>query len=155
VGLTVSNQMISRERAEALGQSDEAKQQRKLARQAVDKMFTQVAEKWLAHQTGVEPLQRQFLEDALGFYEKLIDDRATTPDELLEAGNAYQRMGQVQHKLGQSVVAEHSFAQSQAILEKLVDSSPAEPEYRAALAASFQHHGGRLLFDDPFSDAHT
>jgi serine/threonine protein kinase len=169
VVLAVSNVLITQQRDEkdqALTQKDAAlaqataneqaaRTQRRLARLAVDRMFTQVAEKWLAHQTGLEPLQRRFLQDALEFYEKLINDRATTHDELLEAGNAYKRMGQIEHKLGQPTKAVRSFAKAQAILNSLVDDSPSEPEFRAALAASYQDQALMLLFDDRFDDAES
>src|SRR6516165_697393 len=79
VVLAVSNVLITQQRDEkdqALTQKDAAlaqataneqaaRTQRRLARLAVDRMFTQVAEKWLAHQTGLEPLRRRFLQDAL------------------------------------------------------------------------------------------
>src|SRR4030095_338792 len=68
IGLAASNVIIARERAKALQQRDEVKRQRQFARQAVDKMFTEVATKWLAAQAGLEPLQKQFLLDALHFY---------------------------------------------------------------------------------------
>src|SRR5262249_26434237 len=41
-----------------------------LARHAVDEMYTEVAEKWLATQPYLEPLQRDFLLKALAFYEE-------------------------------------------------------------------------------------
>ena len=47
-----------------------AEQNARLARQAVDEMFTQVAEKWLADQPKLEPVQREFLEKALHYYEE-------------------------------------------------------------------------------------
>src|SRR5262249_27221244 len=70
VALAVGNVMMDRERQEAMRQRDDARAQRQFARRAVDKMFTDVAEKWLSQQPGLEPMQRQFLEEALRFYEE-------------------------------------------------------------------------------------
>ena len=53
----------------------------RLARAAVDDMYTQVAEKWLAQEPQMEPLQREFLLKALRFYE-----RFARPDGLLGRG---------------------------------------------------------------------
>src|SRR5207248_4199841 len=54
VGLAVSNLLITHEREEAVRQRDGAQEQRRMARRAVDKMFTQVADKWLAHRPSLE-----------------------------------------------------------------------------------------------------
>ena len=57
-GLAVSNLLMNRQKARA-----EANFQ--LARAAVDDMYTQVAEKWLAQESHMVPLQREFLLKAL------------------------------------------------------------------------------------------
>ena len=57
------------------------------ARQAVDEMYTQVAEKWLAQQPKLTPLQREFLEKALAFYEQFAASGPTTQARL-EAARA-------------------------------------------------------------------
>ena len=59
VALAVCAVLIGRER-------DEARLQRQQARQAVDDMYTEVAEKWL--EDRLDPLQREFLEKALAYY---------------------------------------------------------------------------------------
>ena len=140
-GLAVSNRLISRQR-------DDADRQRKLARQAVDKMFTQVAEKWLAHNASLEPLQKQFLQDALHFYEEFAKEQHSDPELRLETANAFRRMGEVHHKLGESAESEKAFRQAHAILEKLVAEFPSEANYRSALAASYHQNGFMLRFSD-------
>src|SRR5262249_29385213 len=60
VGTTVSTwQAVRARRAEvnATIQRNDAQTQRRFARQAVDKMFTQVADKWLSRSTSLEPVQ--------------------------------------------------------------------------------------------------
>jgi hypothetical protein len=59
-----------REKLEADRQRDRAKSEREFARQVVDDMYTKVAEKWLSSAPGLQPLQREFLEKALGFYDR-------------------------------------------------------------------------------------
>jgi tetratricopeptide (TPR) repeat protein len=134
-------------------QRDEAQKQRNLARQAVDKMFTQVAEKWLSHKASLEPVQRGFLQDALRFYVELAQEGNPTPEMRLETGNAYRRMGQIHKKLGDSPESEQAFRQACAILEKLVAEFPSAPEYRSALAASYYQFGFMLHYTDRHREA--
>jgi serine/threonine protein kinase len=119
-------------------------EQRKIARRAVDKMFTQVAEKWLSQQPRLEPLQRQFLEDALHFYEGFAAEEDTDPEVRLETGNAYRRVGEIQKKLGELAKAEEALNRAIALLEPLVAEFPDEPKNRAALALCRHNRGGLL-----------
>ena len=61
VTLATSTVVIARKQREVEKQRDEA-------RQAVDDMYTDVAEEWLAQQAALEPLQRKFLEKTLDYY---------------------------------------------------------------------------------------
>jgi serine/threonine protein kinase/tetratricopeptide (TPR) repeat protein len=144
IGLAVSNVLIERERREATRQRDDARVQRHLARRAVDKMYTQVAERWLSQQPQLEPLQREFLEDALHFYQDFSGDRSADPELRLETGNAYRRVGEIQEKLGELFRAEEALTRAIASLEQLAADFPQEPRYRAVLASS--HHRLGSLF---------
>ncbi len=142
--LAVSNVVIERERREATQQRDDAQVQRQLARRAVDRMFTQVAERWLSQQPQLEPLQREFLEEALHFYQELGGEQSTDPEVRLETGNAYRRVGDIQEKLGELSRAEEALTRAVASLEQLAADFPREPRYRAVLASS--HHKLGSLF---------
>ncbi len=63
------------------------------ARQAVDDMYTQVARKWLAHQPQMEPVQREFLEKALAFYQRSAARSGADPALRLETAHAHARVG--------------------------------------------------------------
>src|SRR5262249_22332026 len=63
VALALSTWLIWRER-------DRAEQHAREARQAVDDMYTRLAEKWIAEEPRLEEVQREFLEKALHFYQK-------------------------------------------------------------------------------------
>jgi serine/threonine protein kinase len=132
--LVVSVVVISRERTEAMRQRDDAQAQRQRARRAVDKMFTEVAEKWLAQQPRLEPLQKQFLEEALRFYEELAQEHSTDPKVRLETAKANHRVGLIRQKLGDHALAEEGLNRAIDLLDRLVADFPAEPGYRAALA---------------------
>jgi serine/threonine protein kinase len=68
----------------ALGQAEAnlavATKQRQRAWQAVDDMYTQVAEKWLAGEPGMTDLQREFLDKAVRFYEDLAHEEGDAPE---------------------------------------------------------------------------
>ena len=90
VGLAMSTVLIAREQrrtAAALSKPSSLP----VARKAVDEMYTQVAEKWLAQQPKLTQVQREFLEKALAFYEQF----ATETDPLVqrEAVQAARRVG--------------------------------------------------------------
>ncbi len=63
IALATGYVLVSREK-------DRADLRSRQARRAVDEMYTQVAERWLADQPRMQPIQREFLEKALRFYEE-------------------------------------------------------------------------------------
>jgi eukaryotic-like serine/threonine-protein kinase len=116
------------------------------ARQAVDEMYTQVAENWLAHQPQMEPVQRAFLEKALAFYTDFAKESGDDPSVRFETARAYRRIAEIQHRLGQPADAESAFQRAIGYMQALADEFPSEPKYRAYLAATL-HKFGVLLGD--------
>jgi serine/threonine protein kinase len=116
------------------------------ARQVVDDMYTQVAEKWLAHEPQMEPVQRQFLEKALAFYTDFAKESGDDPSVRFETARAYRRIAEIQHRLGQPAQAEDAFRQAVDHMQALVDEFPTNSAYRAELAATL-HKLGVLLGD--------
>jgi serine/threonine protein kinase len=142
--LAISTVLIWREKDRALEQEQKAKAaaaeaqaQRGLARRAVDRMFTQVAEKWIAQQPHLEPLERQFLLEALDFYQEFAREQNTDPDVRLETTNAYRRVGMIQGRLGEHAKAEEALQQAISLLEQLVAEFPSVANYRSALAGTY------------------
>jgi tetratricopeptide (TPR) repeat protein/tRNA A-37 threonylcarbamoyl transferase component Bud32 len=121
---------------------DAARLQRKYARKAVDKMYTQVAEEWLITQPGMGKLRMEFLRDALEYYRQFAQESGTTPEEQFESALAYQRVGRILfYYLRQSDEARDALKASYAILEKLREESPGEPTYMDALANTLMIQG--------------
>jgi serine/threonine protein kinase len=116
------------------------------ARRAVDDMYTQVAEQWLAHQPQMEPLQREFLEKALQFYTGFADETSDDPTVRLETARAFRRIADIQHRLGQPAPAEEAFHRAIEHMQSLVKEFPTTPAHRAELAATL-HKLGVLLGD--------
>jgi tetratricopeptide (TPR) repeat protein len=130
----------------AAQQRDLAREQGRRARQAVNEMYTQVAEEWLAHQPHLEETQRQFLEKALHYYEEFALQLGTEPAVQLEAGEAYLRVGNIQRKLRRHTQAEEAYGRAIAGLNDLVGRFPKEPAYRNELAEA-ERNLGMLLGD--------
>ena len=148
IALGVSTLLIGREQrrtrdaylAEA-AQRKRADGRSRLARQAVDDMYTQVAEQWLADQPRMEPVQREFLEKARAIYEELATEDASDPAVRREVGTAHRRVGDIQVRLGRLDLAEKDYLRARAFADELLALSPAEPKYRLDDA----HVRGRLV----------
>jgi serine/threonine-protein kinase len=103
--LGVSTVLVSRQRARAEANFE-------LARAAVDDMYTQVAEKWLAQESRMEPVQRDFLIKALRFYEQFAQPAGSSREVRLEGGKAARRVGTIQTRLGDNAAADAAFHNS-------------------------------------------
>jgi serine/threonine protein kinase len=116
VGLAVSNMLIKQERDEkdvalrdkvsALSASEanlaEAKTQRdradlnfQKAHDEVDNYFTRISETTLLDVPGLQPLRKELLEAALGYYQDFLADRSDDPRLRIELAAAYLRVGQI------------------------------------------------------------
>jgi serine/threonine protein kinase/tetratricopeptide (TPR) repeat protein len=84
----------------------------KIARQAVDEMYTQVVEKWLSKEGALTSVQCEFLRKAVSFYQ---DFAAQNPDSLqgrLDVANALRRQAKILDELGDVAAAEAAYRKS-------------------------------------------
>ncbi len=93
-GLSVGIVLVLAEQSQILKQQDEirnkkveaealqakARRQRDVARRAVDEMYTLVAQDWLSRSTNLQPLQRDFLQKALEYYEEFASEKDVEPE---------------------------------------------------------------------------
>jgi serine/threonine protein kinase/Tfp pilus assembly protein PilF len=105
------------------------------ARSAVDHMYTQVAEKWLAQEAQLEEVQREFLEKALGFYTDFLREQGGDPAVLEETARAHRRVADIQMKLGRQREAERAYREALTLVERLAAGRPGQPAHRQELAA--------------------
>jgi serine/threonine protein kinase len=115
------------------------------ARDAVDQMLTEVGHKRLADLPLIDEVRKNLLQKALAFYRKFLDENQDDPALEQETGHAYQRVGDIQHLLGQSGEAEKAYREALVIRERLAAQFPSQPSYRADLAKS-QNNLANLLF---------
>ncbi len=116
------------------------------ARQAVEDMYTQAAEKWLAYEPRMEPVRRAFLLKALKFYEELTKEDSADPVVQVDTAMAYKRMGDIHRLLGEFGEAEQAYRRALAIFEALATEFPKAPDYPRALASTLTNLG--LLLKD-------
>jgi eukaryotic-like serine/threonine-protein kinase len=100
LALLANSILLRREQSKTAAALELAESRSLLARHAVDKMYTQVAEKWLVDQPGLRPLQREFLEDALAFYQEFAREHARDPEARIEQALALRRVGDIEEGLG-------------------------------------------------------
>lgn len=107
-------------------------------------MYTQVAAKWMHQKPRLQPLQRQFLEKALTYYQRFTQEPSNTPEERLATVQAYQRVADIRVRLGDHRQAIEAYRQGQAIASELAAEFPQSAEYRSLLALLHTHLGNTL-----------
>ncbi len=133
--------VINRSRSQTAVALDDAEQSLQFARQAVDDMYTRIATDWLTDDLEITPTKRDFLEKAHRIYQRLADEAPSDPLSQWEAGTAYYRVAQIQHKLGQYRQAKQAYLVSLDIREALLDEFSNDPDRRAQLAGTYRDLG--------------
>jgi eukaryotic-like serine/threonine-protein kinase len=140
-----------RKRAEAAYEAEV--KQRRMARKAVDEMYTQVAQKWLSQQPRMEKVQREFLEKSLSYYREFAREQSTDPAAQLEQAAAYRRMGVMDQMLGRHAEAEEAHGRAIAISGKLAAGFPSVRDYRKELAENHYQLGYLQMYTNRLEEA--
>ena len=144
----------SRQRNLAQEQHRRAQANFQKAREAVDRMLTQVAEE-LPRLPGmperldppqVAQIKQALLEDALEYYEGFLEERSSDPLVRYETAHAYLRVGDITKLMRQYERAEETYVAAAGLLEKLAAEFPNEPDYHMDLARTY--HGQADLLRD-------
>ena len=109
IALGISTALITRERNEAEAQGQQARQAIELLTGAAD----------LAFDERLDPVQQEFLKNALDYFQKFTGRAATDPVVRLEHGRAHQQMGDIQLKLGKLPESEQSYRKALEMLRPL------------------------------------
>jgi tetratricopeptide (TPR) repeat protein len=117
-----------------------------MARDAVDRSFTQVSQSPVLKSQGLETFRREQLRSAREFYERFVREQFDAAEVRYDLGLAHHRLSEIDHELGNYPAAEDSAAKAAAILGALADAHPNRPEYRGDLAAVYVTLG--LLYSD-------
>ena len=129
-GLVVGNAMLVRKNTEILRRTNQT-------RQAVDDMYTQVAEQLLPDLPGKEQVRREFLLKALKYYEEEASEGNGADAAAREArANAYVRVGRIHYLLSEKDLPAPAFRSAIALWEELVKDYPNQSNHRMSLARS-------------------
>jgi tetratricopeptide (TPR) repeat protein len=130
----LANVRLQRERDRAEARRLEAVANLRRARDAVDRMLTQVSEERLKFIPQVEPVQLALLEDALSFYRDFVRQAHDDPEVLFGASQAYGRLGRTYNFLGRRDEALRCYDEALTLLKHLVSAFPGVAAYRNGLA---------------------
>jgi eukaryotic-like serine/threonine-protein kinase len=129
---------------DALAQRDRAEQAKRraqagfrLARDTVDRFFTQVGESPQLKSMAMEKFRRDLLQNAKDFYERFIREQPDAPDARQDLGLAHVRLAKIQMALGDYREAETSVTKAVALLEELHREQPDRADYQRDLAACY------------------
>jgi tetratricopeptide (TPR) repeat protein/predicted Ser/Thr protein kinase len=122
-------------------QRDKAQAHFQLAREAVDKMLTEVGQKHLRDLPEMEPVRQRLLTEALMFYQRFAQEQSGDPGLRTEVGRAHQRMGEINDLLGRSTEAEQAYLQAIDEQNRLAQEFPQEPVYCHDLATTYYNLG--------------
>jgi serine/threonine-protein kinase len=139
--LFAAYQEADRQRQAANVQRDKASERFRLARDAVDQFHTRVSDSRELKAAGLEPLRRELLTSAVGFFQKFVQEEANDPDLRAEQGRAYLRLAKVERDLGHATASAAASDQARALFQELADAHPDVPAYRHGLAQVLLEQG--------------
>jgi serine/threonine protein kinase/tetratricopeptide (TPR) repeat protein len=130
----------------ALTERNRAEAGFRMARDAVDRSFTQVSQSPILKAQSLEKFRRDQLRSAREFYERFVRERFDAPEVRYDLGVAHHRLAEIDRELANYPAAEESAAKAVMLLGELAAASPNMPEYRRDLAAVYVTLG--LVYSD-------
>ncbi|HEY7327387.1 MAG TPA: serine/threonine-protein kinase [Gemmataceae bacterium] len=144
-GLVWHNERLRAEAEKTAQQRDAARDEQQRAAQVVDDMYTRVAEEWLGPRPRLQPLQREFLEKALEYYEHAAEVWSDDPGLRRKIPGLYRRVGTIQTALGRHDRAEESLRRAVVGFENFAAENPNDSIVRNGLLGSLTDLGHALL----------
>src|SRR5262249_16742427 len=128
VVLAISTLLISEERSEALRQKNQAEDNFRMAKEAIDSFFTKVSESDLFDEPGAQPLRKQLLEDARKFYDRILEQQSRVPSLRAELAATYFRLWQIYGVTNRFSDGMAALGKGVAIAEQVYQENPDDPE---------------------------
>ena len=133
-GLVVSNVLVRR-------QKERADENFRLAREAVDRYFTLVSQDTLLRRPGLEPLRKGLIDNAVEFYDSLLERRGNDAEVLVAAANTRIRLAAVHLPVGNMDDAVLELEKAFDVIDELLTRMPAGAKEFRNLPGF--HHSGR------------
>jgi serine/threonine protein kinase/tetratricopeptide (TPR) repeat protein len=144
VRATLAEHRALAERDRAEQEKDRAEHERnraeasfKMARDTVDRFFTQVGESAELKAHGTEKLRKDLLQNAKDFYERFIRDHLDAPEVRHDLGLAQVRLAKIDEILGNYPAAQASSEKAIEIFGDLARAHPEASQYQPDLAAGY------------------
>jgi serine/threonine protein kinase len=109
----------------------------RMARDAVDRSFTQVSQSPLLKARGLEKFRRDQIQSAREFYERFVRERFDMPEVRHDLGLAHLRLAEIDRELGNYPGAAESAGRAIAILGALANAPGGRPVHQSDLAAAY------------------
>ena len=135
LALLVNSFSLRREQSKTAAALKLAESRSRQARKAVDTMYTRVAEEWLADQPGLRPLQREFLQEALAFYQEFARQQGEDSEAQIEQAVALRRVGDIEDALSKHEQTEGIYLRAIGLLNEIADRPSGNTRRREELAA--------------------
>ncbi len=132
---------IDRERQQKVAALEAEGKRRKQTRAALDAMTSQIIADRLAKQPALSQEHKQFLEQALRYYEEFAADTGQDEESRAGVADAFHRVGLIRGRLGQFQDAETAYDRSRELFAGLVADFPNRPGHRHGLAGAFNSLG--------------
>jgi tetratricopeptide (TPR) repeat protein/serine/threonine protein kinase len=133
------------EAAEIAGrQQQRAEENLRLALQALDGIYLQVAEDSLPRDPQRKKEDTELLRKALDFYQQFAQKNNAAPSVRLEVSRAYRRVGDIQEFVGEHTAAQQAYKEAITGAQELATGFPTEPEYSGQLAICHNRLGEAL-----------
>ena len=127
-----------------LAERDESQKSLKVARKAIDDLYTKMAAERLFDEPQMDPLCQELLEKARTLYEELAQDHGGNLDVRRDAALAWFRLGEIHRLRDQRREAETAYKEAIARQEALRRDDPGEPRHQQDLANSHNWLGELL-----------
>jgi serine/threonine protein kinase/tetratricopeptide (TPR) repeat protein len=131
----------TRAERQALAERDRTAASFRMARDAVDRLFTQVSQSPKLKTQSMEKFRKDLLQNAKEFYERFIREQFDAPAVRYELGLANLRLAEIHRELGDYASAEDASAKAIALLRELASEQPEIADYSRDLAASYSTLG--------------
>ena len=120
----------------------------------VDDFYTQVSEDVLLKEPGMEPLRKELLTKAAGYYHDFLKEHGDDPALRTEAAQAYLRVAAVDQATGHDQDALSEFHKGLDLFEALARERPDVLDYPAALALGYFDLGRAQIIAGQSQDAY-
>src|SRR5262249_16664691 len=127
----------TRAERQALAERDRAEQEKnraeasfRMARDTVDRFFTQVGESPQLKAQGMEKFRKNMLQNANEFYDRFIREHLDAPEVRHDLGLAHLRLAKIQQALGDYAAAQTLSEKAIEIMDELARAHPDTSEYQ-------------------------